>query len=52
MNEFSQYDIDQMEKAKQLLLKVYYYHYGVSKMRSKVKRLETILAKLESLQNS
>lgn len=48
---FDHYDQDQLEKAKQLLMKVYEYHYGDSKMRSKIKRLETIIAKLETLQN-
>lgn len=50
-HDFDQYDHDQLEKAKQLLIKVYEYHYGDSKMQSKVKRLETIIAKLETLQN-
>ena len=48
---FTQYDHDQMEKAKQLLIKVYEYHFGVSSMRKEVNRLETIITKLEALQN-
>lgn len=50
-HDFDQYDQDQFEKAKQLLMKVYEYHYGDSKIRNKIKRLETIIAKLETLQN-
>lgn len=50
-NKFDQYDHDQLEKAKQLLIKVYEYHYGAPGMASKIKRLETIIAKLETLQN-
>lgn len=50
-HELEEYDLDQMEKAKQLLMKVYTYHYGDSKMRSQIKRLETIISKIEILQN-
>lgn len=49
--EFDHYDHDQLEKAKQLLIKVYEHHYGESKMRNKIKRLYTIIIKLETLQN-
>ena len=48
---FSQYDHDKMERAKQLLLDVLNYNYGDSRMTRKIKRLETIIIKLEVLQN-
>lgn len=48
-HNFSKYDRDQMEKARRLILKVYERYYGDNKMRSKVKRLETIHTKLEYL---
>lgn len=50
-NKFQQYDYDKMEKAKQLLMDVLNYHYGNPRMKSKVNRLETIIIKLEMLQN-
>ena len=46
-----EYDQQQLEAAKQLILKVYNYHYGDSYMRKELGRLETIIAKLEALQN-
>ena len=50
-HKLDEYDIDLMEKAKQLLIKVYEYHYGDSYMRKEIKRLETIISKIETLQN-
>lgn len=50
-NNFSQYDYDKMEKAKQLLIDVLNYHYGNPRLTRKIKRLETIIIKLEILQN-
>lgn len=50
-HDFDEYDREQLKKAQELLEKVYVYHYGDSYMRNKIKRLETILAKLEALQN-
>lgn len=49
---FTQYDHDRLERAKQLLLDVLNHHYGNPKMERKMKRLETIIVKLEVLQNS
>ena len=44
-----EYDKLQLEKAKELVTKVYEYHYGDSKMRSEIKRLETVISKIESI---
>lgn len=48
---FEEYDLDKMKKAKRLLIEVYEYYYGAPGMASKVKRLETIISKIETLQN-
>lgn len=49
---FGKYDMNLLEEAKKLLLKVYEYNYGEPSMRSKVKRLETIISKIEVLQQT
>ena len=49
--KFSQYDQDKLQKAKRLLIEVYEYYYGVPGMRREINRLDTIIAKLETLQN-
>lgn len=43
------YDKEKLEKARDLIQRVYEYHYGDSYMTSETKRLETILSKLEYL---
>lgn len=48
---FSDYDQDKLEKAKGLLMEVFNYNYGDTRMTRKVRRLETIISKLEFLQN-
>lgn len=48
-HEFDEYDLDQMEKARKMLIKVYEFHYGDSRMRSQLKRLETVIGKLDNL---
>lgn len=50
-SDFTRYDHDKLAKAKSMLLDVLYYHYGNPRMTRKLKRLETIIAKLEVLQN-
>lgn len=50
-HKFGEYDQQQLEAAKKLLVKVYTYHYGDSYMRKELGRLETIIKKLEALQN-
>ena len=47
----SDYDLARIEEAKKLLTKVYEYYYGSTPFRPHVKRLETILKKLEELKN-
>lgn len=49
---FDQYDVDRMEEAKQLLMRIYDYHFGDSKMRNEIKRLETIIEKIQYLQDT
>ena len=46
MELFDEYDRNKLEKAKQILIEVYEYNYGVPIAR---KRLETILAKIDYL---
>lgn len=49
--QFDRHDLEKMAKAKSLLIEVYEYNYGASGMSRKIARLETILAKLETLEN-
>ncbi len=49
--KFHRYDLDKLAKAKTLLMEVLNYYYGGPGMARKVKRLETIIAKLETLEN-
>lgn len=51
LHKLDNYDREQLKKAKELITKVYEYHYGDSLMRSEVKRLETIIQKIEYLEN-
>lgn len=51
MKPFDQYDYDKMAKAKGLLMDVLNYNYGAPRMGRYVKRLETIIEKLEILEN-
>ena len=48
---FGEYDLEQLAKARKHLQKVYDYHYGDSYMRKELGRLETIITKLDELQN-
>lgn len=49
--KFDNYDMEKLQKAKSLLLEVHAYYFCAPGYARKVKRLETILAKLEALQN-
>lgn len=49
---FEEYDLRKMEAAKQELIKIHEYYYGAPRMSKKVKRLETIIKKIESLQKN
>lgn len=48
---FEEYDLQQLEAARKLLVKVYEYHYGDGYMRKELSRLKTIIEKLEALQS-
>lgn len=50
-HELGEYDLKMLEQAKQLVLKVYEYHYGDSYMRKEIRRLETIISKIDSLKD-
>ena len=52
LHRLDEYDKEQLKKAKDLIEKIYNYHYGDSYMRSEIKRLETILSKIEHLINT
>ena len=47
---FGEYDLEQLEAARRLLLKVYNYHCGDSYVRKELGRLETIINKIDTLQ--
>lgn len=47
-----EYDLQQLQQAKKIITKVYEYHYGDSYMRKEIKRLETILSKIDFLLRS
>lgn len=49
LHKLDEYDKEQLSKAKSLICKVYEYHYGDYCMRNEIKRLETILSKLDFL---
>lgn len=48
-HKLGEYDKMQLLEAKKLINKVYDYHYGDSIMRNEIKRLETIISKIQSL---
>lgn len=48
---FDRFDQNRLQDAKELLIKVLEYNYGAPGMRQKVSRLDTIIKKLEILQN-
>ena len=47
--KFDEYDREKLWKARQLILEVYEYNDGTNKMRNEVKRLETIISKIDYL---
>lgn len=49
---FGEYDMNLLEEAKKLLIKVYEYNYGEPSMKSRVNRLETIISKIDILQKT
>lgn len=48
-HKLDEYDKEQLKKAKNLIDKVYTYHYGDSYMRKEIKRLETIITKIDAV---
>ena len=44
-----EYDVLKLKEARAIIDKVYEYHYGDWKVAGQVKRLETILKKLDAL---
>lgn len=49
IHHLEEYDKQQLVEAKRLINIVYTYHYGDSYMRKEIKRLETILFKIDYL---
>lgn len=48
-HKLGEYDLDLIEKARKLLFQVYEYHYGDYKMQKEIRRLQTIINKIDSL---
>ncbi len=48
-HKIDEYDATLLREAKQRINVVYNYHYGDSKMRTEIRRLETILNKIDQL---
>lgn len=46
---FDEYDKIKLEKAKKLITEVYEYNYGAPRSGSEIKKLETIIRKLDFL---
>lgn len=49
LHRIGEYDKDLLLEAKDKVMKVYTYHYGDSKMRTPIRRLVTILKKIDQL---
>lgn len=47
--KLSEYDINKLDDAKKIIQSVYEYNYGSPKCKTHIKRLETILKKLNEL---
>lgn len=52
LDKFDEFDMNKLKKAKKLLVEVYEFNFGFPPTKSKVKRLETIINKLEQLLNA
>ena len=48
-HKLGEYDKKKLKEARDIIEKVYCYHYGDSYMRKEITRLETILAKIDYL---
>lgn len=49
MEKFEFYDLEQLERAKTMLDQVYNYYYDAPFVKKEMKRLLTIIAKLDTL---
>ena len=47
--KLEEYDVKALREARQRIMVVYNYHYGAPRSRGVIKRIETILAKIDSL---
>lgn len=47
--KLEEYDLRALREGRQRIMVVYNYHYGAPRSRGVIKRLETILAKIDSL---
>ena len=47
--KLEEYDLRALREARQRIMVVYNYHYGAPRAGSTIKRLETILAKIDYL---
>lgn len=47
--KLEEYDLRTLREARQRIMVVYNYHYSAPRSRGVIKRLETILAKIDSL---
>ena len=48
-NEIEEFDMRKLQKAKKLISEVYEYYYGAPRMGQVVRRLKTIIDKLDFL---
>lgn len=51
LHRIGEYDKNLLQEAEDKVMRVYTYHYGDSKMRTPIRRLETILKKIDQLLN-
>lgn len=49
MKIFDEYDLNKLEKAKRLVTEVYEYNYGAPYTSKELKKLKTIIRKLDTL---
>ena len=47
--KIEEYDLRKLQQAKKLIYDVYLYYYGAPRMKNEVRRLETIINKIDFL---
>lgn len=47
--KIEEFDLQKLQKAKKLIIEVYEYYYGAPRMGKEVRRLETIMNKIDYL---